>query len=1258
MARVSFVLRRDTSASGSYVRYPDGGAGSLPARTDNDSFLRADGLQVAATAIGTSTFAATVVTYKSVTLDWSVPLSATAGATPTPTSLVIVYSKSGVPHTVASGKALVNTTSGISTFIHDDSSTGESLTAGEWVYYSMFVNYTSTGGDNFYTKVADLEVLIPVDYGSALTLWNQLPKFVRMQDIALGDYNYSADIGTTHGDKVGPLFKYLSIIGFDMDCMRTLIDYVMVSKDPTTANGETLDALADMMGIALRGSELGEARLRGILDNIGVYQRSKGTPAAIKQMIGGITGSNVTYSDSTRQYSIQSQRANYITVPKTGTGLTTWRESYPGESTAGTALNLLRGAEFFIDAGRAVNAEQAALNQGTGGSALNARYGTGTGVDASDPLLLTHTGTNHLYLPGVNGNYVSIPNNPSLNTTGDIELVARVSLGVWIPPSITASLICKGGSGTTLSFRLDIGVTSGRPQFIYSTDGTTALTRTATATPAFTNGVAYWLKATMDVDNGSGSNVVTFYTAPDSSTEPSGGAWTPLGTAVTTAGVTSIFSSTSSLEIGSRNNGANGVLDGKFYRAIVRDGIAGTVVVDVDFTTGITSGNQVSVPFTPSTLSAGSAGYSPQYISNLGTGGRALVARLGSTPSAGTDDPVLLPWTGENHLYVPGTNGNWPFINDNAVLDILGDIELVCRVSADSWNSAAATGTFMSRQTLVDPNRAWQWRLVSGGIMQLSWYPTGSAASSVTAICSAPVPFVHGVTYWLKVTLDVDNGATGNTVKFYYAADQVTEPGSWTQLGTDRITAGVTSLPNVTSPFSCGYTDGSTYYSGRFHRAIVRSGIAGTTVVDANFSTGITSGATSSFTESSTNALTVSISRSAGGRKSVAVTRPTFLFGTDDYIEVADNDLLDFGATDSFTIVAAVRQWATPTTFGRYVDKKIDGGGVSQGWSLDSANTALQASLYLGDGTNQVSRTGSVYTAGTNLVTASVLDRSSATVTGYTNGTNNGSTSTVGLGSLVTNLPMRIGAQGGTLGGYQEFEMYGAAVFRRALTATEVGLINTHYQGTETADSVALLSTAVFWIDPARSSQEMAINRSTTGKKAVAVTRPTWLFSSTYMEVPDNDLLDFGATDSFTVLAVVRQWATSAGQYRPWVSKQNSTGSTQGWSLAGNSGEQAFTLYTRDASTGSNSTAVTIPVGEAAVVAGVRSGTSHKTFSGTTVTDATLVARDTANAEVLRIGKAITGGQVAEGELLAVAVFRRALTATEIATINTYYGTV
>ena len=2166
MARVSFVLRRDTSASGSYVRYPDGGAGSLPARTDNDSFLRADGLQVAATAIGTSTFAATVVTYKSVTLDWSVPLSATAGATPTPTSLVIVYSKSGVPHTVASGKALVNTTSGISTFIHDDSSTGESLTAGEWVYYSMFVNYTSTGGDNFYTKVADLEVLIPVDYGSALTLWNQLPKFVRMQDIALGDYNYSADIGTTHGDKVGPLFKYLSIIGFDMDCMRTLIDYVMVSKDPTTANGETLDALADMMGIALRGSELGEARLRGILDNIGVYQRSKGTPAAIKQMIGGITGSNVTYSDSTRQYSIQSQRANYITVPKTGTGLTTWRESYPGESTAGTALNLLRGAEFFIDAGRAVNAEQAALNQGTGGSALNARYGTGSSVDASDPLLLTHTGTNHLYLPGVAGNTAIIPDNPSLALTGNIEVVMRLSLTDWTPTT-SQYLIAKWSNSAKFAWSIYVNATTGQPVFAWSPDGTSGSVLSTGVNPstALPDGVTVWIRAKFNISN----RQLSFEWAADSPTEPTSWGTAALGTS---GAATTIAATAAPLEIGSTDSGGgSNLLNGKVYRAIIRNGFAGPTVVDVDFTTGLTSGNQVSVPFTGTALATST----PQYVSNLGTGGRALVAKVGSAGTPDTNDPMLLTHTGENYMYsaggaggnasvsnnfakipdnggamdligtpgitylsLPGIVGHYASTPSNAALQIAGDIDVVFGCSFNTLTPASSVGLF--GRDGADPNRVWALTLTTTGALSFRWYPTGSLASQIITTSTVTLPSV-GITAGqrvnLRVTLDVDNLSSSNEVKFYYSTDF---GATYTQLGATVTTAGVTSLSTTTSaaltinpdlggtPFAgkvyiavvrsgiggtnvfisnfttaimgsstfvdggqvaangmlvtltgslAKFVDGTTFFSqalpndytavagsflsyctvpdnaaftpttsisyrfavaannwipdrdaylgghyigttnnrsslcrigsgavcrpamllspdgtgtnittdgasvglasvnatttvaaalgsmtngspyvirydyvttgtsasvsffakttsasagnadalsdtgwtavgtpvttnvpyvlfnptatmsigglagnppvagrhyaavvkvdgvtqvnidftqqalyatsftetstnlstvtvtggsnndaridrvrdielvcrlalddwtcatsfssqnliskgygtdylwfvtstnvqfygtigaatgnffnlpwplasrpangvtiwmkvtrnsttgeivlytapdsvtepsswttvttntniignfkgntghptaiggavqtsstqsslpatGKFYRAIVRNGIGGPAVVDVDFTKSITSGAQTSVltggtaaqyatnlstvsgasvmtarsgtlpasdgadpvllpwtgtnyvwfdsgaagaapnrlaisttvvtptmlvgsgtlewrckafvdgttaelmgtsntflfglyvagsnltlgltiagvnyfmnlgavpvgrvvtyratfdpvsgnvigyyslddgatwvtlntivhagavsvfggsvylgaisfgiggscriytaelitagtrtlyfnsavditsgdqasgtvtsgqtftiqrhtsgrktatvvrptwifgsadfmevqdnalldvtvaenltvvaivrqwgtptnygryiskkngnpaagwelltsstttgvfleiadgtntaaapvvtpttgalamvgaqinrssntlrnfvnttfsTTVSTTALTgtlangfpmrigkradysgnqefelvavavfksvvsdanlatiynyyinggadatsilqtanfwidaalsppaLAITRSTSDHKSVAVVRPTFLFGGNDYMEVIDNDLLDFGANDSFTVVAAVRQWATPLAGGRYLSKAQS--GTINGYHLVSNGATFTPLVAVGDGVTSAQLVGPTLVEGAMSVFGSIIDRAAQTIRGFANTALGATASTSAVGTAVNNYPLRIGSRGDAAGSYQDFEFFGAAVFRKALTATEIALINTHYQGEETTESIALLSTAVLWISASRSQQEMAINRSTTGKKAVAVTRPTWLLNSTYMELPDNDLIDFGSSQDFTMLVVTRVWNTPAS-YSYYMQKQvanlptgnkgydirNNVWPSVGGAIGDGTGSNNFNTFPLATATANPSSLMTLGM--------QRTGTSTKSFYNNTFGTPITNSYDMSNSSVLRIAGSL------DAELLAVAIFRRALTATEIAAINTYYGTV
>jgi hypothetical protein len=75
-----------------------------------------------------------------------------------------------------------------------------------------------------------------------------------------------------------------------------------------------------------------------------------------------------------------------------------------------------------------------------------------------------------------------------------------------------------------------------------------------------------------------------FYTSDD------GVSWTQLGTTVTTAGTTSIFDSTSALEIGSVSLGSNNLLNGTVYRAIVQSAYdtadnTTSAVFDADFST-------------------------------------------------------------------------------------------------------------------------------------------------------------------------------------------------------------------------------------------------------------------------------------------------------------------------------------------------------------------------------------------------------------------------------------------------------------------------------------------------------------------------------------------------------------------------------------------------------------------------------------------------------------------------------------------------
>lgn len=343
MANVSFVVRSTTGASGSYLRYPDGSAspGLFPARPDYDSALRASGVIVPAAASGPSTFSAIPITYGTVELDWTTTVNV-ASLTPSITSLLLVYSPVGIPQTVLSGTVLLDSSSTF-TYLHDG------LPQGQWAYYGLFGHYTTSNSSaDYYQKVAEIEVLVPTDYGSTLRLWQSVPAFARASDSAMGDYGFSTDIGLTTlnalgytydangnvvtlGDPIGPLLKFLSIVGFDIDGIRTTIDYIMVSRDPEIANSDTLDDLANMLGVDINVVNLGDNRLRSVLDNIGTYRRSKGTLSALQLYVSAITGSNIVLNSTTRKLTIYSQRANYITAPRDGVGIVTYRVSDTSE---------------------------------------------------------------------------------------------------------------------------------------------------------------------------------------------------------------------------------------------------------------------------------------------------------------------------------------------------------------------------------------------------------------------------------------------------------------------------------------------------------------------------------------------------------------------------------------------------------------------------------------------------------------------------------------------------------------------------------------------------------------------------------------------------------------------------------------------------------------------------------------------------------------------------------------------------------------
>lgn len=129
---------------------------------------------------------------------------------------------------------------------------------------------------------------------------------------------------------------------------------------------------------------------------------------------------------------------------------------------------------------------------------------------------------------------------------------------------------------------------------------------------------------------------------------------------------------------------------------------------------------------------------------------------------------------------------------------ITGDIEVIVKASLADW-TPAATNTLVSRYETTGNQRGWQLSISTSGRIQWIWSSSGTAATA-TINSTVSVPFTDGAVGWVRVTFDVDNGASGNTAKFYTSDDGST----WSQLGSDVVTASTTSLFASTAPVQIG----------------------------------------------------------------------------------------------------------------------------------------------------------------------------------------------------------------------------------------------------------------------------------------------------------------------------------------------------------------------------------------------------------------------------------------------------------------------
>jgi hypothetical protein len=165
---------------------------------------------------------------------------------------------------------------------------------------------------------------------------------------------------------------------------------------------------------------------------------------------------------------------------------------------------------------------------------------------------------------------------------------------------------------------------------------------------------------------------------------------------------------------------------------------------------------------------------------------------------------------------------------DSAALSITGDLDLRADVTLDNWRPGPPTEVFVLG---ITKSTSYGLYITRTGLACLYWSTTG--ADWFYIYSTEPIPGGASGRKSVRGTLDVDNGAGGYTVTFYYS-DSGTMSGTWVAFGDPTVTtAGTTSIYN--SATGLRVKVGNPQFSAEIDDIEVRSGIGGTIVAKPDF---------------------------------------------------------------------------------------------------------------------------------------------------------------------------------------------------------------------------------------------------------------------------------------------------------------------------------------------------------------------------------------------------------------------------------------
>jgi hypothetical protein len=185
----------------------------------------------------------------------------------------------------------------------------------------------------------------------------------------------------------------------------------------------------------------------------------------------------------------------------------------------------------------------------------------------------------------------------------------------------------------------------------------------------------------------------------------------------------------------------------------------------------------------------------------------------------------------DRHVYCkyPGSESYHFQLKASEVTLTSSDLDVTLHLSLDDWQEGTAgTKYIMSRAIAGANGNSWMLYLSSANKITLYWSPDGTNATLIAENTEIDTTsWVDGSKHWIRVKLDVDNGAAGYTFAAYTSADGVT----WTQIRT-HTGASTTSIHSdeTIHYYLGGKTDSASAtddVTGKFYEVLIRDGIDG-----------------------------------------------------------------------------------------------------------------------------------------------------------------------------------------------------------------------------------------------------------------------------------------------------------------------------------------------------------------------------------------------------------------------------------------------